>query len=627
MGKPFANELENLGSSLRWVVAQDQSALEKILASPVNDDPLVTVGSGGSQSAAIYAAMLHRCIGGVAFSMTPLELLSAVKASHLRNVLLLSASGSNKDILAAARLAVASEVRHISCLTTNPENPLSELIRQTPYGSATNMELPSGGDGFLATNSLVATMAALYRQYGFPADELSLIADALGNTDQKATDPDDEFLRRPEWIVVHAGWGAPAAFDLESKLSEAALRTVQLTDLRNFAHGRHHWLAKRAESTCIIFFTDEEHFDLSVRTAGVLPSGVPCAVLRSDFLSPAGAIELTCRAMKIVQRVGSLSGIDPGRPGVPAFGREIYHLGPRDIGAVPKIPVEVRAAARKEHCSPLRTPSDKFVAASTAFLARLKAARFSAIVFDFDGTLVDPKERFTRIREPLVQCLEALLNAGVGIGIATGRGRSVRDHLRGSVPERHWHRVLVGYYNGADTIPLSSEALPERMPASEGPIFEAASILGLSPVSGQIDLDLRPCQLTVVPKNVRLWSEIRRQIQEILMVQLPGQIKIFESSHSIDILPLDVSKLSVVARCQEVFGSETVLCIGDRGRWPGNDCELLSSPFSLSVDTVSSSLDSCWNLLPVGVAGAAGTLRYLTDGKLHGGFFRFRELK
>ena len=42
--------------------------------------------------------------------------------------------------------------------------------------------------------------------------------------------------------------------DLESKFTEAALGHLQIADYRNFAHGRHHWLAKRSETSAILAF-------------------------------------------------------------------------------------------------------------------------------------------------------------------------------------------------------------------------------------------------------------------------------------------------------------------------------------------------------------------------------------
>ena len=43
-----------------------------------------------------------------------------------------------------------------------------------------------------------------------------------------------------------------------------------------------------------------------------------------------------------------------------------------------------------------------------------------------------------------------MLRAGAVVGLATGRGKSVRQALRDAVDERLWGKVIVGYYNGGD---------------------------------------------------------------------------------------------------------------------------------------------------------------------------------
>ena len=46
------------------------------------------------------------------------------------------------------------------------------------------------------------------------------------------------------------------------------------------------------------------------------------------------------------------------------------------------------------------------------------------------------------------------------------------------------------------------------------------------------------------------------------------------------------SKLNILSLCetrmQELGSKGDCLCIGDMGRWPGNDYHLLSTPYSLS---------------------------------------------
>ncbi|MBO7539395.1 MAG: haloacid dehalogenase-like hydrolase, partial [Prevotella sp.] len=57
------------------------------------------------------------------------------------------------------------------------------------------------------------------------------------------------------------------------------------------------------------------------------------------------------------------------------------------------------------------------------------------------------------------------------------------------------------------------------------------------------------------------------------------------------------------------------LCIGDYGTVEGNDYEMLTSKFSLSVDRVSKNAKSCWNIAPSGMKGLDATLYYLSRMK------------
>jgi hypothetical protein len=81
------------------------------------------------------------------------------------------------------------------------------------------------------------------------------------------------------------------------------------------------------------------------------------------------------------------------------------------------------------------------------------------------------------------------------------------------------------------------------------------------------------------------------------------------------------SKLRVVEQVQHQSGG-AVLAIGDRGCWPGNDYELLSSPLSLSVDEVSADPETAWNVAPAGARGIEALVSYLNGAKIAKGRFR-----
>lgn len=620
MGKPFLEELSQIESTFQWACEIDSKALNNF---PTNlRESLICVGSGGSQSAAVMAAQLHRQLGGTAYATTPLDLIETCRQSSPGQVLFLSASGRNKDILAACRSAVESESRKIHglCLATN--SPLSAVIEEFSRGSMTQFNLPSGKDGFLATNSLIASFVILTQQYRAFCPLLFPDIKTVDCTRPKLPPNIEVTAQREEWLVLYGGWAWPAAQDLESKMSEAALKTVQLTDLRNFGHGRHHWLAKRPRTSGVVFMVDSRYQTLAEHTAAALPNDIPITILNSQFADARASFELLLQGFELTRLVGDLKGIDPGRPGVPPFGRKLYHLSiPRGVlqrSSRSKETVIRAADARKAGRSPIDDSiGNNEKGAASAAVAIIGRTDIASVVLDYDGTLVDPIERFGSIRPVMAAQLVRILEAGFPIGVATGRGKSVRNHLHDAIPEPLRHMVLVGYYNGGEILALNGEELPSNEPIPKGSLESFFRMIQSDGVlEGLADIEPRPSQITVSPKRNFDWAITRQRLYELLATQRIEKVKVHESTHSIDVLPSDVSKVTVVDAVKDLASRSgktgDVLRIGDCGAWPGNDCEMLAHKLGLSVDVVSTSPDSCWNLLPPGVSGVSGTIHYLS---------------
>jgi hypothetical protein len=225
------------------------------------------------------------------------------------------------------------------------------------------------------------------------------------------------------------------------------------------------------------------------------------------------------------------------------------------------------------------------------------------------------------LRPEVADALRRLLEGGLLIGIATGRGRSVRESLQKTLPRSVWERVLIGYYNGGAIGSLAQDDVPSRDDPVAHPLSLAIDCLQRDPLLGDLaTLTLRRRQITVEPKRSVSTDALMSHIMTVLAPLEEHGVRGLASSHSVDVLPPGVGKLAVVevVKQQARPGTE-VLCIGDRGAWPGNDCALLSHVPSLSVDEVSASLTTCWNLAPAGTSGIDATLQYLraidgTDG-------------
>lgn len=643
MARPYTNEMSKLGETFAWATTVDLTAMRQAVRY-AGLSPLRAIGSGGSLTAAYALAALHqRFTGRLANVATPLEAADEPLDSSVATWLL-SAGGGNVDIMAAAKALILREPRQLGVLCGREDSPLAELCRQHPFVDLLLYPPPAGKDGFLATNSLLAFTAVVTRAYAgeFGADAdwddatehlEALLGEASGTVTawEAATAP---LWARPTTLVLHGPSTRIGAVDLESKFTEAAIGNLQVADYRNFAHGRHHWLAKRGETSGVLAFVTEADRVLAERTLELIPADIPQARIELAGGASACALASLVAALRITGWAGFTRGIDPGRPGVPEFGRKLYNLPlPRPRrSAVPSrlTPRQAAAIARKSgvELSDLAASGElaRWREALAGFECRLAEARFAGIVLDYDGTMVDTRHRFEPASKGMITELARLVDAGAKIAVATGRGRSVRHDLQKCLPRSLWPQILIGYYNGAEVASLDDDEAPDGSASPCAALLPLAEALRRQPELAECARqEERAFQITLEATRVmsesRLW-DLARQV--ILMAGADG-VNVTRSSHSVDIVAAGVSKLNVIRRLRESVGDGPILAIGDRGRWPGNDFELLREPFALGVDEINVDPGTCWHLGEPGQRGPSVTLEYLTELEAEGGRLRFAQ--
>lgn len=618
MARPYRSEMTELQPTLDWVSEVDISDL-LLAVSRGWSSPLVAVGSGGSFSAASHLARLHRIFfRQVAGAVTPFRLASepiAIGASHW----VFSAGGSNVDVVAAVRACELGEPAAVNVVTMNARSRIADLCRQNPFLTLHALAPPSKKDGFLATNSLLAFCALMSRCYLDAAgrhDEWFRIAESLAYL----ADPASERVARwreectkirlvDHLVVLHGGETNLGGADLESKFIEAGIKDVQLADYRHFAHGRHHWLAKNADSSGLLAFISDSDRKLAAQTLRLIPQEIPCARIDIEGTGERAELGSLLATFHLTAEAGFERGIDPGQPGVPDFGRKIYGLRIPE----PLAPSAADWAIRRKMNAQGPDPVAEIESWRTNLErveAHLTSTRLAGVVLDYDGTVVDTARRFEPPIPEISAQLRRLAGGGLRIGIATGRGRSAGDSLRAVLPRSLWASVLVGYYNGAEILSLDRTDGPDRGRAPTNAITHVHNaIQDRLAAMPRVQVDLRPCQLTLTPRSPAdedaLWTDVRELIDELQC----GGVRLMRSSHSIDVVDRSASKLNVVSA---LASPEYVLRVGDRGRWPGNDFELLAHPLGLSVDQVSGHPGQCWNIAPPGFRGVRATLHYLS---------------
>lgn len=622
MGKRFINELLQLPSTMQWAAAQDVKLLRRAVQL-YSDRGLLAIGSGGSFTAAAFAADQHfRVHGRASQAITPLEVFQ-VPANAAANTagLLLSAEGKNHDVLAAA-----TQLRLRACptfgLTLRSSSPLVELSDRTGAASLAAYDMPWGKDGYLATNSLVATLILLWRVYAADAEvaaELPLLLDWYREFDRRigqagALKPSRRAL------ILHGAAGRIGAIDLESKLTEGALAFGQVCNFRQFAHGRHLQLSQLNEPVTVVNFSTECD-PLAAETFRLLPTEAgPVLAVGLPRISNAGAEIAGVLAAMVITQAWAGEHIDPGQPAVPQFGRALHALDISTLAphVLPPTPAMLRKQAYGD-------APEVLVEHAQRYIARLQAARLRLLVCDFDGTFCDTVKRFEGLDAGVAPELTRLARSGVHLAFATGRGARLRRVLQDKLPDDVWPMVTMGCYSGSFIFSLADKDV--AAPPADPRLTELAQWLHKTrALSMQVDPCADAGQLSL--RGVSGGDKVRliAAINEWVSQQGHEGWRAFNSGHSVDVVTEKAGKQLVVRDACRRLGLDPlkqVLRVGDAGDFGGNDYELLSEGLALSVDAVPPGVEQCWNLLPRMLGGVRGTEYYLQELEAAEGEARF----
>lgn len=619
MTRHYRRELDALSQVYSAALSFDISPVTSMVGSLIHL-PVLTVGSGGSFSTASFAADLHqRRTGQLARATTPFDLVSS-NVPHRTATVCFSANGRNKDIGAAFKLAAQQESGPVGALVLSENTLLHKLQRQYNYTDVVGGYNPAFRDGFLAVATMLASSILLTRAYddvlgsdvSFPDTferflELGLSKPSIDDITAEV----EPVLARKVTSLLFSPIVRSTALDLESRFVEGAFEFIHIADFRNFGHGRHHWMAKRADETGVLAIVSDRDRSLADSTLGLIPGNIPIA--RVDLKGPVDFQVITAlvTGLYISEAAARVVGIDPGKPGVPAFGRKLYHLGPR-VGRMKASQANQRAAIKRKAPDALRDAQqfDVWVKAHQKALETLSATRIGAVIFDYDGTLCDKQHRFAPLSMRISKAVSKLCKDGIKIAIATGRGASAGQALRQSLPPSVWKNVIIGYYNGAVITSLADE-YPDKLGPCQFP--ELVQTLDTHPMLAGARLRSNAAQISIrLPPFISVSSAIS-VVEETLSDHGVNSSRISSSGHSVDIQFTTSSKTSVVKALEtDLDDGLEVLRIGDKGIRPGNDADLLDSPLGLSVDEASRHFTHCWALAPAGVKGVQATLYYLS---------------
>ena len=621
MVQRFSQKLDQLAETVGKLKECQSSGVKTALASS-SSKHVIAVGSGGSAVSVEFFSLCRETLShGPTSIQTPMKFVMGYANISKSDVWIFSASGKNPDVIAAVEAAITRNSAMLNIVTCAPESLAAQLVSGAG-GAVHVVGVADYKDGFLATHSLVGTIGLLLVAFD------SISGDSIGEdvflefnrqvSELLSPDAREKIhmmfsVVRPEDVLVLVSDPQVSAIStlIETSLWETSLCPVQVTDFRNFSHGRHTWLHHHGDRTVVLALTGVESRSVWEPIAALLPSSqrVHCLDF-GDCGRLSNAIGVVA-GLVVVEALGRSLDIDPGKPVIGSFGKLMYEESALRHSArflTPAVRQKRSAIARRDHSA---TEEAVLSDIESERLKQLTNTTFGGIVLDYDGTIVTTDDRYASPSSQIISELERLHKAGLLIGIATGRGGSAGENLRSVLDPILHPAVLVGYYNGGYLRTLDVDIT--KYPAPEdSAIAEAVDWLRSQPHIVR-DGSFRNSGVQITISLDQL--ERPEQVEIDLAVCPPvaaGKLSIARSGHSLDLITSKSSKLNVVEAMQyKLGGSEKILCVGDSGSVDGNDYALLAHPYGVSVGNVCASPAGVWSLFGERVKGPLALLKVL----------------
>lgn len=303
--------LTNSEALIDWGKQQDLKGFRNFLFTEPNR-PLICIGSGGSFSICRLFSILYSTKGSISQAVTPYSAYN-LSEEAIRNskILLVSNSGHNKDIVAIAKHCASINPKWTANLTT-AEGPRNEVKKHIQPANSFNFK-SDFNDGFISVGSVIGNYSLAVATF---KSEFTV---TTSNQDYTAFN----FKPTHHFIVLHGGWGEPAAIDFESKLVETGTATCAVSDFRNFCHGRfifpgnhcgHEKKSEVPDDCTVVMLTTPRESSFAQKIKEVLPSRCQVVELSTTSKGAEASIELLVSASFLADEICRQKGVNPMSP-------------------------------------------------------------------------------------------------------------------------------------------------------------------------------------------------------------------------------------------------------------------------------------------------------------------------
>ncbi len=338
-----------------WAMsASFQNALRSkdILSSPKNGR-IYLVGSGASFSVArLGEILLNQFTDTAAVAMTPYDYVKLSRRES--SAILISFGGRNSDIFSALERAKDIGSQEVHIITADGESDLAR--RASRMKAAAIHRIPSRvvDAGFVSTTGMLSCAATLLgilcTSFKLEKQDLvdffalerltTIFHDAKKDVSTRFDQVSEklESLSRPHIVALGSGWAWPAVADLESRITEGAVCTIEVSELKNYTHGRYLNAYRNKDSRLFILFGLPGDDRLLRFLREKLAKDFPVIEISSNWEPPLGSVDLLIRELYASSELSKRRGMDIARAwGFPKESRGLFSWGPIYLSSPKKL--------------------------------------------------------------------------------------------------------------------------------------------------------------------------------------------------------------------------------------------------------------------------------------------------
>jgi len=196
--------------------------------------------------------------------------------------------------------------------------------------------------GFVSTIGMLSTIAAIVSFFSPHLSDSSLQAffdesslkklfnSAKLEAERRFSEMKSRFsdISRRHIVALGSGWAWPALVDFDSKITEGAISSVEISESKNYTHGRYLNAYKHKSSRLFVLFSTGRDKRLTGFLEGRFSKDFPVFVLQTDNIGPIASVELMVKQLYLTNVLAKSRGLDIVKPSFPLEARGLYSWGP-----------------------------------------------------------------------------------------------------------------------------------------------------------------------------------------------------------------------------------------------------------------------------------------------------------